>query len=54
MKNWLALADKLPVHDLLDRVYFEGDVLARYAAVLPPEMRAKVRLPTCMPLWRSH
>ena len=42
LKNWLALADKLPVHDLLDRVYFEGDVLARYTAVLPPEMRAKV------------
>jgi ATP-dependent helicase/nuclease subunit A len=30
------------VHDLLDRIYFEGDVLARYSAVLPPEMRAKV------------
>ncbi|MDH4286896.1 MAG: PD-(D/E)XK nuclease family protein [Gallionella sp.] len=42
LKGWLALADKLPVHDLLDRIYFEGDVLARYAAVLPPEMRAKV------------
>jgi len=42
LKNWLALADKLPVHDLLDCIYFEGDVLARYAAVLPPEMRAKV------------
>ncbi len=42
LKSWLALADKLPVHDLLDRIYFEGDVLARYNAVLPPEMRAKV------------
>ncbi len=42
LKNWLALADKLPVHDLLDRIYFEGDMLARYSAVLPPEMRAKV------------
>ena len=42
LKNWLALADKLPVHDLLDRIYFEGDVLARYTAVLPPEMRTKV------------
>ena len=30
------------MHDLLDRIYFEGDVLARYTAVLPPEMRAKV------------
>jgi ATP-dependent helicase/nuclease subunit A len=42
LKNWLALADKLPVHDLLDRIYFQGDVIARYSAVLPPEMRAKV------------
>jgi len=42
LKNWLALADKLPVHDLLDRIYFEGDVVARYSAVLPPEMHAKV------------
>ncbi|MGC2165378.1 MAG: UvrD-helicase domain-containing protein [Gallionella sp.] len=42
LKNWLTLADKLPVHDLLDRIYFEGDVLARYSAVLPLEMRAKV------------
>jgi ATP-dependent helicase/nuclease subunit A len=42
LQRWLALADKLPVHDLLDRIYFEGDVLARYSAVLPVEMRAKV------------
>ena len=41
LQHWLALADKLPVHDLLDRIYFEGDVLARYTAVLPVEMRAK-------------
>ena len=42
LQRWLALADKLPVHDLLDRIYFEGDVIARYSAVLPVEMRAKV------------
>ncbi|MBU1480765.1 MAG: UvrD-helicase domain-containing protein [Gammaproteobacteria bacterium] len=42
LQRWLALADKLPVHDLLDRIYFEGDVLARYTAVLPIEMHAKV------------
>ncbi|TNC96966.1 MAG: Exodeoxyribonuclease V [Gallionellaceae bacterium] len=42
LNRWLFLADKLPVHDLLDRIYFEGDVLARYSAVLPVEMRAKV------------
>ncbi len=42
LTRWLTLADKLPVHDLLDRIYFEGDVLARYSAVMPLEMRAKV------------
>jgi ATP-dependent helicase/nuclease subunit A len=42
LQSWLAIADKLPVHDLLDRIYFEGEVLARYSAVLPLEMRAKV------------
>jgi len=42
LQRWLALADKLPVHDLLDRIYFEGDVLVRYVAVQLPEMRAKV------------
>jgi ATP-dependent helicase/nuclease subunit A len=42
LQRWLTLADKLPVHDLLDRIYFEGDVIARYSAVLPAEMRAKV------------
>jgi len=42
LNGWLVLADRLPVHDLLDRIYFEGDVIARYTAVLPPERRAKV------------
>jgi len=42
LQRWLALADKLPVHDLLDRIYFEGDVLVRYSAVLPVEIQAKV------------
>ena len=42
LERWLTLADKLPVHDLLDRIYFEGDVLARYSALQSIEMRAKV------------
>jgi ATP-dependent helicase/nuclease subunit A len=43
LKNWLSLADKLPVHDLLDRIYFEGDLLHRYAAALPAELHETVR-----------
>ena len=43
LQSWLQLADKLPVHDLLDRIYFEGDLPHRYAAALPPELHATVR-----------
>ncbi len=43
LTGWLALADKLPVHDLLDRIYFEGDLVHRYAAALPAELRETVR-----------
>ncbi len=43
MQGWLALADKLPVHDLLDRIYFEGDLGYRYMAALPAELHETVR-----------
>ncbi len=43
LQIWLSLADKLPVHDLLDRIYFEGDLVHRYAAALPAELRETVR-----------
>ena len=43
LTDWLSLADKLPVHDLLDRIYFEGDLVHRYAAALPAELRETVR-----------
>ena len=39
---WLARADTLPVHDQLDRIYFEADVLLRYHAAVPPAMRGAV------------
>lgn len=42
LQSWQKLADKLPVHDLLDRIYFEGDLAARYAAVLPAEFHGTV------------
>ncbi|MCK9199753.1 MAG: UvrD-helicase domain-containing protein [Gallionella sp.] len=42
LQGWLKLADKLPVHDLLDRIYFEGDLQERYAAAVPEAMRATV------------
>ncbi len=42
LKSWLVLAEKLPVHDLLDKVYFDADVQSRYAAAVPKAMRATV------------
>ena len=39
LRGWLGRVDRLPVHDLLDGVYFEGDVLARYAESVPEAMR---------------
>ncbi len=43
LRRWIGLAGVLPVHDLLDRIYFEGDVRRRYAAVVPPTMHAQVQ-----------
>jgi len=39
---WLERADRLPVHDHLDKIYFEGDIERRYAAAVPEAMRAAV------------
>ena len=43
LQDWLNRADKLPVHDLLDHIYFSADVPHRYAAALPAAMRATVQ-----------
>ncbi|MDT3707158.1 MAG: UvrD-helicase domain-containing protein [Thiobacillus sp.] len=42
LTRWRALCGILPVHDLLDRIYFEGDLEARYAAAVPAAMRPQV------------
>jgi ATP-dependent helicase/nuclease subunit A len=43
LAGWLEVAGILPVHDLLDRILFEGDVRRRYAAAAPASMRAQVQ-----------
>jgi len=43
LARWRALAGVLPVHDLLDRIYFEGDARRRYAAAAPPALRPQVQ-----------
>ncbi|HEX5801720.1 MAG TPA: UvrD-helicase domain-containing protein [Azospira sp.] len=37
---WLPAAAHLPAHDLLDRIYAEGEVLARYRLAVPEARRA--------------
>jgi ATP-dependent helicase/nuclease subunit A len=39
---WLTAMDTLPVHDLLDRIFYEADVLNAYACAVPEMMRASV------------
>jgi len=43
IKRWRSLADKIPVHDLLDRIYSEGNVLARYDAASPDTLKPRVQ-----------
>jgi ATP-dependent helicase/nuclease subunit A len=35
LADWLSAADRLPAHDLLDRIYHQGEVLARYRLAAP-------------------
>jgi ATP-dependent helicase/nuclease subunit A len=39
---WRELADRVPVHDLLDRIYFEANVPERYAAAAPIHLRQRI------------
>jgi ATP-dependent helicase/nuclease subunit A len=39
---WQDDASKLPVHDLLDKIYSEANVLARYAAAFPAHLAQRV------------
>ncbi len=40
---WQDLVGRLPVHDLLDRIYHEGDVLARFDAASITSLKPRVR-----------
>ncbi len=35
LQDWRSIANTLPVHDLLDRIYFETNLLSRYTNSLP-------------------
>jgi ATP-dependent helicase/nuclease subunit A len=42
LQSWQKQTDMLPVHDLLDRIYFEGNLQQRYAQAVPDAMRPSV------------
>lgn len=43
LQAWLNLAGVLPVHDLLDRVFFDSDARRRFAAAAPASMHPQVQ-----------
>ena len=43
LQRWVGLAGVLPVHDLLDRIYYEGDARRRYAAAAPAAALAQIQ-----------
>jgi len=43
LTKWRALTDKIPVHDLLDKIFAEADVLERYQRITPKPLQARVQ-----------
>lgn len=43
LTRWSELADKVPTHDLLDKIYAEGNVFARYTNAAPAHLKNRVR-----------
>jgi ATP-dependent helicase/nuclease subunit A len=43
LARWLERTDSAPVHDQLDRIYFEADALERYRQAVPEAMRDTVQ-----------
>lgn len=42
LQQWMEASRYLPVHDLLDRILHQGDVLQRYAQCVPAAQRSQV------------
>lgn len=43
LTRWRALTDKIPVHDLLDKIFCEADVVERYQRATPAPLQARVQ-----------
>ncbi|MEE8428105.1 MAG: 3'-5' exonuclease, partial [Gammaproteobacteria bacterium] len=42
LQQWRELAGHAPVHDLLDHIYHDADILARYRSAVPEPLRPRV------------
>jgi len=43
LRHWQELADTIPVHDLLDRIFSEGNILQRYSAAVGESKKTQVK-----------
>ncbi|MEJ2379567.1 MAG: UvrD-helicase domain-containing protein [Gammaproteobacteria bacterium] len=43
LRRWSEWAGRIPVHDLLDRIYAQADVIGRYQAAFPQSLRPRAR-----------
>lgn len=43
LDNWRELCDRIPVHDLLDRIYHERDLINQYQQHVPTSLRPRVK-----------
>jgi ATP-dependent helicase/nuclease subunit A len=43
LERWRALTGRIPVHDLIDRIFHEAEIAPRYAAAFPPALLPRVR-----------
>jgi len=42
LSHWRSLTDKIPVHDLLDKIFADADVLERYQRATPASLQPRV------------
>ena len=43
LERWRTMTGQVPVHDLLDRIYHEADVMQRYLAAYPATLQPRVQ-----------
>ena len=43
LEGWREQTGKIPVHDLLDHIYHDADIMQRYTAAFPPALTARVQ-----------